>query len=55
MTKEDMEEASGRGDRKDWFEGGWHETRQVEKQSVSIEGMGVNPAIYAKGTTLNKN
>ena len=35
MTKEDFEEASGRGDREDWFEGGCPETRQVEGQSVS--------------------
>ena len=36
MTEEDLEEASGREDRENWFEeGGCPETRQVEGQSVS--------------------
>ena len=36
MTKEDLEEASGREDRESWFEeGGCPETRQAEGQSVS--------------------
>ena len=37
MTKEDLEEASGGGDREDWFEeeGGCPETRQVKGPSGS--------------------
>ena len=56
-TKEDLEEASGRGDRKDWFEeGGCPETRHVEGQSASnCRRNGANPAISAKETTLDKN
>ena len=52
-TKEDLEEASGRGDREDWFkEGGCLETRQVEGRSASNSRRnGVNPAISAKETT----
>ena len=57
MTEEDLEEASGRGDRGDWFEErGRPEMRQVERQSASnCRRNGVNPAISAKGTTLDKN
>ena len=36
MTEEDLEEASGRGGREDWFEeGGCPEMRQVEGRSAS--------------------
>ena len=51
------EEATGGGDREDWFEeGGCHETRQVERRSVSnCRKNGVNPAISAKRTTPDKN
>ena len=56
MTEEDLEEASGRGDRVDWFEGRCPEMRQVEEQSASnCRRNGVNPAISVKGTTLDKN
>ena len=56
MTKEDLEEASRRGDREDWFEGGCPETRQVEGRSASnCRRNGVNPAISVKRTTLDKN
>ena len=57
MIKEDLEEASGRGDREDWFEeGGCPETRQVKGWSVSnCRRNGVNAAISVKGTTLDKN
>ena len=57
MTKEDLEEASGRGDREDWFEeGGCPETRQVERPSASKRRRnGVNPAISVKGATPDKN
>ena len=55
-TEEDLEKASERGDREDWFEGGCPETRQVEGRSVSnCRRNGVNLAIYAKGTTPDKN
>ena len=56
-TEEDLEEASGRGDKEDWFEeGGCPETRQVEGPSASnCRRNGVNPAISVKGTTLDKN
>ena len=56
-TKEDLEEASGRGDREDWFEEeGCPETRQVEGPSASNwRRNGVNPAISVKGTTPDKN
>ena len=55
--EEDLEEASGRGDRKDWFEeGGCPETRQVEGLSASnCRRNGVNPTISVKGITLDKN
>ena len=33
-TEEDLEEASGRGDREDWFKGGCPETRQMEGRSA---------------------
>ena len=37
LTEEDLEEASGRGDRGDWFEEeGCPEMRQVEGRSASI-------------------
>ena len=57
MTEKDLEEASGRGDREDWFEeGGCPETRQVEGQSASnCRRNGINPALSAKGTTPDKN
>ena len=56
MTEEDLEEASGRGDRENWFEGGSPETRQVEERSASnCRRNGVNRAILAKGTTPDKN
>ena len=56
MTKENLEEASGGGDREDWFEGGCPESRQVERQSASnCSRNGVNLAISAKGTTPDKN
>ena len=57
MIKEDLEEASGRGGREDWFEeGGYPETRQVEGRSASnCRKNGVNPAISVKGTTPDKN
>ena len=51
------EEASGRGDREDWFEKGrCPEMRQVEGPSASnCRRNGVNPAISVKGTTPDKN
>ena len=47
MTEEDLEDASGRRDRKDWFEQrGCPETRQKERQSASnCRRNGVNSAI----------
>ena len=55
-TKKDLEEASGEGDREDWFEGGCPELRQVERQSASnCRRNGVNLAISAKGTTSYKS
>ena len=56
-TEEDLEEASGRGDRESWFEeGGCSETRQVEGRSArNCRRNGVNPAISAKGKTPDKN
>ena len=56
-TEEDLEEASGRGDREDWFEeGGCPETRQVEGRSASnCRRNGVNLAVSAKGITPDKN
>ena len=56
MTEEDMEEASRRGDREDWFEGGCSESSKVGKQSASNRGRnGMNVAISAKGITPDKN
>ena len=57
MTEEDLEEASGGEDRKDWLEEEkCPETRQVERRSArNCKRNGVNPAIFAKGTTLDKN
>ena len=57
MTEEDLEKASGRGDKEDWFQkGGCPETRQVEGQSASnCTRNGVNLAISAKRTTPDKN
>ena len=57
VTKENLEEASGRGDREDWFEeGGCPKSRQVERQSASNRKRnGVNLAISAKDTALDKN
>ena len=57
MTEEDLEEPSGRGDREDWFEeGGCPELSKGERQSASnCRRNGVNPAISAKETTLDKN
>ena len=57
MAEEDLEKASGRGDREDWFEEGeGPELRRVERQSASnCRRNGVKPTITAKGTTLNKN
>ena len=48
--EEDLEEASGRRDREDWFEeGGCSETRQVEGRSASnCRRKGVNPASLLK-------
>ena len=56
-TEEDLEEASGTVDREDRFEeGGCPESIKVERRSVSnYRRNGVNPAISAKGTILNKN
>ena len=56
-SEEDLEEASGRGDRKDWFEErGCPEMRQVQGRSLSnCRRNGVNPAISVKRTTLDKN
>ena len=54
-TKEDME-GSGGGDKEHWLEGGFSESRQVDRQSASnCKRNGVNPATSAKGTTLDKN
>ena len=40
----------------DWLEGGCPETRQVEGWSASnCRRNGVNPAIFAKETTPDKN
>ena len=57
MTEEDLGEASGGGDREDWLEEEkCPETRQVERWSArNCRRNGVNPAIFAKGTTLDKN
>ena len=54
-TKEDLE-ASGGGDREDWFEEGCFKLRQVDRRSASnCRTNGVNPVISAKGTTMDKN
>ena len=53
-TEEYLEEASGRGNREDWFEeGGCPETKQVEGQSAS--NCRRNGVIFDKGTTPHKN
>ena len=51
------EEASGRGDREDWFEEGeCTESSKVERRRVNnCRRNAVNPAITAKGTRLDKN
>ena len=55
-TEEDLEEASGRGDRKDWLEGGCPEMRQVEGLSAgNCRRNGVNLTVSVKGTTPDKN
>ena len=56
-TEEDLEEASGRGGKEDWFEeGGCPETRQVEGWSASnCRRNGVNPTISGKETTPDIN
>ena len=55
MTEENLEKASGGGDREEWFEGGSPELRQVERHSVSnCRRNGMNPAISAKETTPDK-
>ena len=55
MTK-DLEEASGGGNRKDWFQGGCPELSRVERWSASNCRRNVlNLAISTKGTTLDKN
>ena len=52
-TEENLEEASGGGDREDWFEeGGCPETR---RGASNCRRNGVNPAISAEGTTPDKN
>ena len=57
MTKEDLEEASGGGDRENWFEEGrCPEWGKVERRSTSnCRRNRVNPVITAKGTKPNKN
>ena len=57
MTEENLEEASGGGDREDKFEeGGCPESRQVERRSASnCRRNGVNLAISAKKITPYKN
>ena len=56
-TKEGLEQAGGEGDRENLFEeGGCPESRQVKRRSASnCKRNGVNPAIFAKETTPNKN
>ena len=56
-TEKELEEASGRGDREDWFEEReCPEMRQAEGRSASnCRRNGVNPAISAKRTTPDKN
>ena len=56
MTEEDLEEASGGGDREDWFEEGCPKSRQVKRRSTSnCRRNRVNPAMSAKGKTLDTN
>ena len=52
MTKEALEELSGRGYREDWFEeGGCPELSKLEKWSASsCRRNGVNLEIFTKGT-----
>ena len=46
MTKEDLEEASGGGDKDNWFEGGCSRLRQMERWSASnCRRNGVNMAM----------
>ena len=56
MTKEDLEEASGRGDREDWFKEGCSKSSKVERQSESnCRRNWMNLAISAKGAIPDKN
>ena len=57
ITAEDLEVASGRGDREDWFEeGGCPETSRVERRSSSnCRRNGVNSILSAKMTIPDKN
>ena len=58
MTEENLEEASGRGDREDWFEkGGCPETRQVKGRSASNcrrngVNLGLPTVLYFKGQSF---
>ena len=56
-TEKDLEEASGRGDREDWFEErGCPEMSKVEGWSESSRRWnGVKPVISAKVTIPDKN
>ena len=55
MTKENLKEASGRGDREDLFEGGCPELSKVERCSASnCRRNVVNPAISGKGKSWIK-
>ena len=50
MTKGDLEEESGRGDRIDWFQGGCPELRKMERCSAKNCGRnGVNPPSLLRG------
>ena len=51
MTKEDLEEASGGGDREDWFEEEGHpESNKVERSSAKNRGRnGVNFSSLLRG------
>ena len=57
QPKKDLEEASGGGDREDWFkEEGCPESSKVKRWSASnCRRNRVNLAISAEGTTSNKN
>ena len=57
MTEKDLEEASGREDREDWFEEGrCPDSSKVERRNASnCRKNGVNAAISAKRTTPDKN